>query len=110
MVITEVAEAEDSCRVSPLRSFKINELSDCACAHGIERRSIGSKDPEIVHQLDQRNERDQRHQVRHHDVATFAASRGRTIDLGGFDLIRGKGLQASVEDHEGKGRRACQTP
>ena len=63
----------------------------------------GLEHPEIVHQLDERNEGHQRHQMRDDHVANLLPA-GRTVDTRGLDLFHWKGLQAGIKYDKGKRR------
>ena len=68
---------------------------------GLER-DYRLKDPEIVHQLDQRDEDHERHQMRYNHMHHTLPVRG-TVDPGGLHRVFRHGLETGVEDDETEG-------
>ena len=61
------------------------------------------EDAVAVHQMDECDENDERHQMRHDHVAQPFPAAG-AIDHGGFKRVHVHGLKTSVENDKGKGR------
>ena len=103
MVSIEVAAAEpNSASTWPRRSLKISPRQRRRVGLGAEADDR-LEDAEIVHQLDQRDEGRQRHQMRDDDEADSLPA-ARAVDHRRLERVLRHRLQAGVEDDEGEWR------
>ena len=109
IVSIDVAPAEpNSLRVAE-REIIEDDPAKRGCLGFGREADDGLEDPEIVHQLHQRDEDDQRHHVGNDDIADLLPA-GGTVDAGGLQRIGRHGLKPGIEDDEGEKGVECQIP